>query len=79
MSYQAPCQDTYFSFRSSSDPGAWGEKWRVDEGVLVAKVSKIGPVAGRALAEAIADWWDMDSDATVEGFRAVGLNVFPGD
>lgn len=36
-----------------------------------------GPTANHALVDACARWWTAGSDATVEGWTAVGLRVTP--
>jgi hypothetical protein len=73
----AECHDAFQLARSGpgGDISSYGERWGIDEQELLQYLSTLGPAADHALQDAIARWWELDDDATVESFAKVGLRV----
>lgn len=72
--------EVYDAFRLAREtplPGesSYGTKHGIDEQRLIDVIAALGPAADHALRDAFSRWWATDSDVSVEGFRAVGLNV----
>ncbi|RIH81888.1 hypothetical protein [Calidithermus roseus] len=56
----------------------YAEKWQVDGPVLVARLRNLTYGQTLALTDALQRWWAQgERAATVEGFRAVGLELRP--
>lgn len=60
---------------SNHSPGLYGQKWGVDELAFVGRLALLGPVADAALADAVARWWRIKAEHTVEGWASVGVTV----
>lgn len=72
-SVEDACQDA----RSGPLPSPYGERWGVDEDVLVGKLRALGPAADLAVRFAVARFWaspDVDA-ADAEVWRALGFAV----
>ena len=49
--------------------------WGLNVGGLRERLIAAGPTANHALVDACARWWAAGADATVDGWRAVGMRV----
>lgn len=53
------------AFADAEGPSSYGAKWDVDEGDLLLKLARLGPVADYALRRAVAGFWgDPGADAS---------------
>ncbi len=59
-------------------PGSYGEKWGIDEGLLLDRLRRLGPTADHALCDALSRWWQDDLKADAAGFQSVGINITDG-
>lgn len=57
------------------DPGAYGDKWGIDERALEDLALNLGPTATHALRDAIARWWETHAEHTPDGWASVGITV----
>jgi hypothetical protein len=60
-----------------SDLSSYGVKWGIDETALLDYLRSLGPSADHALSDAVSRWWANDGEPTIDGWKDVGLRVFP--